>query len=545
LREASPDGVRLNCHAGLVSADEAAEIARWADIVSFDFVSDPRVIQEVYGLSRSPEDYIDTYMALSNRVRTVPHICIGLAEALETGGSLHSGNPDSEIGAVEALRGLVDSGRAPLPPALVFIIFTPTRGTRFESKPPPSLALVGAVLARAREVFPDIPINLGCMRPTGDYRTQVDTLAIRCGVNLIVQPSAGAFDEARLQGLRVIETYECCVFEPTRSPGVLKIRASSGTAAALGLLPLKSLAAPTTAYVMVGDKCARDCAFCAQARSSTDGEGKLSRVTWPEVPRDAFANALAQAARSGRVHRACAQVVGGLDALAAAVEAVRFLRQTGGAGFPVSVSFSATSGEKDVEALLEAGADRVALPLDACEASIYQKVKGHDMSRALELILRCARAFPGRIGTHLIAGLGESEEDLIRLASRMFDAGVGVGLFAFTPLPGTRLAGAPPPDIGSYRRVQLCLYLMRQGLALVGDFDFRGGTVRRIAIPAETVMKAALSGEPFRTSGCPDCNRPFYNERPGGTMYNYPEPLEARDAETAAETALIGVELGD
>lgn len=26
----------------------------------------------------------------------------------------------------------------------------------------------------------------------------------------------------------------------------------------------------------------------------------------------------------------------------------------------------------------------------------------------------------------------------------------------------------------------------------------------------------------FQTSGCPGCNRPFYNERPGGALYNYP-----------------------
>ncbi|MCW3977503.1 MAG: radical SAM protein, partial [Candidatus Bathyarchaeota archaeon] len=28
------------------------------------------------------------------------------------------------------------------------------------------------------------------------------------------------------------------------------------------------------------------------------------------------------------------------------------------------------------------------------------------------------------------------------------------------------------------------------------------------------------------TSGCPGCNRPYYNERPGGPLYNYPrQPL--------------------
>ena len=48
-------------------------------------------------------------------------------------------------------------------------------------------------------------------------------------------------------------------------------------------------------------------------------------------------------------------------------------------------------------------------------------------------------------------------------------------------------------------------------------------------------------GEAFETAGCPDCNRPFYNERPGGTMYNYPRSLTAAEAEQAiAELRLEG-----
>ena len=32
----------------------------------------------------------------------------------------------------------------------------------------------------------------------------------------------------------------------------------------------------------------------------------------------------------------------------------------------------------------------------------------------------------------------------------------------------------------------------------------------------------------FNTYGCEGCNRPFYNERPSGPIYNYPE-TPARD----------------
>jgi biotin synthase-related radical SAM superfamily protein len=30
------------------------------------------------------------------------------------------------------------------------------------------------------------------------------------------------------------------------------------------------------------------------------------------------------------------------------------------------------------------------------------------------------------------------------------------------------------------------------------------------------------TGEPFQTSGCTFCNRPYYNERPSGPIFNFP-----------------------
>jgi biotin synthase len=42
---------------------------------------------------------------------------------------------------------------------------------------------------------------------------------------------------------------------------------------------------------------------------------------------------------------------------------------------------------------------------------------------------------------------------------------------------------------------------------------------------ANDLLRATIeSGEPFRTSGCPNCNRPYYNEKPSGPIYNYPKP---------------------
>jgi biotin synthase len=39
------------------------------------------------------------------------------------------------------------------------------------------------------------------------------------------------------------------------------------------------------------------------------------------------------------------------------------------------------------------------------------------------------------------------------------------------------------------------------------------------------LVKLIRTGEPFLTSGCPSCNRPYYNEKPSGPIYNHPRKL--------------------
>ena len=324
-----------------------------------------------------------------------------------------------------------------------------------------------------------------------------------------------------------------------------KIRVSAGTASVLGLSPILSLDEPTCAYVMVGERCTRDCAFCAQSRSSAAASDKLSRITWPEFAAADLACALHAAASNGRIRRACMQVVGSPGAFDKSLSAVRLLKSAVGPSIPVSVSYSATATVEQVAALIEAGADRVALPIDASNEELHRNIKGYDMSRSLGLIQECASRFPARISTHIIAGLGETEEEIISVAASMYQQGVTVGLFAFTPLPGTRLASRQPPDVGSYRRIQLCLYLLRQACAGAGQarpsFAFSSGRLTRITLSGPQTEFASLSGAPFETSGCPGCNRPYYNERPGRIPYNYPRPLSPAEAADALATALDGV----
>lgn len=191
---AMKQGSRFNLHVGLVDDDEIADIARIADKVSFDFVGDDATIREVFGIERTVDDYVRCYQKLRACCPVVPHICIGL----------HGGEIRGEYRALDILKELgADS--------LTFIIFTPTKGTRYAGYLPPDLAATVKLLATARQLFADTRLNLGCMRPGGRYREAVDQWAVRLGMNTIVNPVPAAVKLAGELGLTIVNQQECCV----------------------------------------------------------------------------------------------------------------------------------------------------------------------------------------------------------------------------------------------------------------------------------------------------------------------------------------------
>ncbi len=94
---------------------------------------------------------------------------------------------------------------------LVFLILIPTPGTRYADRQPPAPEAAADVLTEARLRFPATPIYLGCMRPRGAYRDELDPLAVRAGVNVVVSPARRARRLAAELGLAAREMRECCV----------------------------------------------------------------------------------------------------------------------------------------------------------------------------------------------------------------------------------------------------------------------------------------------------------------------------------------------
>ncbi|MGE5592337.1 MAG: radical SAM protein [Betaproteobacteria bacterium] len=323
-----------------------------------------------------------------------------------------------------------------------------------------------------------------------------------------------------------------------------KIRVSTGSAAVLGLMNARLDDAPTTIYLLTGGRCAATCAFCPQARTSGSPDDLLSRVSWPEFEVDRVLEALDERWPAG-AKRVCVQVTrtpGGRAALRWLVPALDALRRCGTTGrFEISVCYHPSTAAEAGE-VLALGADRIGIALDAACPEAHARTKPGSWEATMSLLEEAARLFPGRVSTHLIVGLGETEEDLVRVMRRLAAGGITVGLFAFTPVKGTAMERAPQPPIDVYRRVQLARHIIVNGLEDARGFRFSGGRIVGFGVDPAKVLDIARSGAPFQTSGCPGCNRPYYNERPGVTMYNYPRPLTPAEVERAISEARLSPE---
>jgi biotin synthase-related radical SAM superfamily protein len=303
------------------------------------------------------------------------------------------------------------------------------------------------------------------------------------------------------------------------------VNVSIGTAAVLGLVDAPMAVAPTTAYLMLGGRCLMNCSFCAQARESQASALNLSRVTWPEFELREVLARLPDAVAQGAIRRACLQVTVAADAFDQTLSIVGAVKAVSDVPFDVAIL---PRGMAQVWQLLDAGVEHIGFGLDAACERVFRQAKGGNWARSLGLIEETARSFPGRGAVHLIVGLGETEREMVARIQWAHDRGLEVGLFAFTPVRGTHLADKPPPELAVYRRMQAARWLIVHDRVRIEEMAFdTGDHLVQLGVPLP------VEGGAFRTSGCPDCNRPFYNEQPSGPMYNYPRPLTADEAARA------------
>jgi hypothetical protein len=96
------------------------------------------------------------------------------------------------------------------PKLLVLVILMPLTGTPMAVSRPPSLAEIGGFFELARKTLPTTPVMLGCARPMGWLKTEIDRLAVDAGLNGIAYPGEGVVAYASQQGLEPNFINACC-----------------------------------------------------------------------------------------------------------------------------------------------------------------------------------------------------------------------------------------------------------------------------------------------------------------------------------------------
>jgi len=245
---------------------------------------------------------------------------------------------------------------------------------------------------------------------------------------------------------------------------------------------------PTTCYLMIGSRCKNNCLFCAQSVS----EDKLSRISWLKVD-----NEIITEINNSYFKRVCLQCTS--TGISEVISIAKKINK------PLSISYN-FKNIKEVDTVAKF-ADNICISLDVVNKTLFRKYKNNGFEERLKLIKTSVKKYKN-ISTHIIVGLGETKAEMINIIKKLHFWNVTIGLFAFTPIEKSVLQNHPRPDIRYYRTIQAFYYKLKTG---------------------------NIRPEAFQTSGCMDCNRPYYNEQASGPIYNYPRKLSEAEYKTCIE----------
>lgn len=176
------------------------------DSAMLDVIGAQDTITQVYHLKRSVDDFERTLENLAaTRMRLVPHIVIGL----------HYGKLLGEWNALAMLR------RHRLS-ALVLVVAMPFYASPERPFATPDSTAVGRFFLAARQALPDTPLLLGCARPPGRARLEIESYAVMAGLDGLAHPSEGMLELAKQIGRETAVSPTCCSiassFTPLPSP---------------------------------------------------------------------------------------------------------------------------------------------------------------------------------------------------------------------------------------------------------------------------------------------------------------------------------------
>ncbi|MFC1535401.1 hypothetical protein ACFL7M_18790 [Thermodesulfobacteriota bacterium] len=192
--------------------------------------------------------------------------------------------------------------------------------------------------------------------------------------------------------------------------------------------------------------------------------------------------------------------------------------------------------KEDLFDIKDAGVDRVGVALDLATPELFDRYRGNGVSgphrweKYWEILEAAVKVFgDSNVGAHLMAGMGETEQEMVILMDRLWRMGVVNHLFSFFAEEGSKLSHRSQPPWPTYLRVQLARYLIEKGLGDLSDMGFdEKGHIIDFGLNSNKLTDLINLGVPFMTTGCsgPDgqvaCNRPFGNCLPDVRQWNYP-----------------------
>jgi biotin synthase len=305
------------------------------------------------------------------------------------------------------------------------------------------------------------------------------------------------------------------------------IGVSALTASILGLKKIETIAKSEQAYFMIGNKCLNSCSFCSQSRSIKGENSFLSRVSWPIFP---LVEVIDSLKNNNTIKKACFQVVGSYNYFDNFIEILKKFKSS--LDIPFGASIDVYSIEQ-IDILFEKGLLNIGIALDAASNEVYKNTKKKNISfdKMLDLITESAKKYPNKITVHLIIGLGETDFDLINLFNILKKENVNIALFAFTPLKGTQMQFYPKVELERYRYIQFLREIYKK--ASESDFEkivhyinfsennmIESFSKKILEFPY--ILEILNSADYMKTSGCPLCNRPYYNDKPlDKDLYNF------------------------
>lgn len=183
----------ISVHTGLLDQETTILLAKSGiDQALIDIIGDDLTWKNVYHIDHGVEKLQETLSYLKeSKIPLVPHIVVGL-------------NYGKISGENRALELLLD---VPME-ALVFVSLMPLTGTPMKECTPPSAEDISILIRKARSMFPNTVLSLGCARERGNHN--IDLLALEGGVDRIAIPSEETVARAKEKGYEIIWKKTCC-----------------------------------------------------------------------------------------------------------------------------------------------------------------------------------------------------------------------------------------------------------------------------------------------------------------------------------------------